>query len=122
MGLTSSVGSWPEAATVPDRTAPGTAAPGLSAPAGRCVNRPPVTAGWGPRGQSFRSSARRARSSRICSERASASASAHAVRHGTERADSGPAAGSNSASLQVSDALGNITLVGLSGILFVAAG
>ncbi len=31
-------------------------------------------------------------------------------------------AGSNSASLQVSDALGNITLVGLSGVLFVAFG
>ncbi|HCA88205.1 MAG TPA: MFS transporter [Streptomyces sp.] len=31
-------------------------------------------------------------------------------------------AGSNSASLQVSDALGNISLVGLSGILFVAMG
>ncbi|OMI33788.1 MFS transporter [Streptomyces sparsogenes] len=36
---------------------------------------------------------------------------------------SGPdEAGSNSASLQVSDALGNITLVGLSGVLFVAFG
>ncbi|MGR3937782.1 MFS transporter [Streptomyces sp. BRA346] len=31
-------------------------------------------------------------------------------------------AGSNSSSLQVSDALGNITLVGLSGVLFVAFG
>ncbi|GDY54063.1 hypothetical protein SVIO_046860 [Streptomyces violaceusniger] len=31
-------------------------------------------------------------------------------------------AGSNSASLQVSDALGNITLVGLSGVLFVTFG
>ena len=31
-------------------------------------------------------------------------------------------AGSNSASLQVSDALGNITLVGLSGVLFVGFG
>ncbi|MES4907134.1 MULTISPECIES: MFS transporter [unclassified Streptomyces] len=36
---------------------------------------------------------------------------------------SGPKdAGSNSASLQVSDALGNITLVGLSGVLFVSFG
>ncbi|WP_107425904.1 MFS transporter, partial [Streptomyces milbemycinicus] len=36
---------------------------------------------------------------------------------------SGPKeAGSNSASLQVSDALGNITLVGLSGVLFVGFG